>query len=949
MKRILIVIIYFIFSSSFAQGLEERDVKEIKSKSRLIVKEFEGLLNLISNNQMYDSEVEEIITNSLDSKNVNRLFKDPKVIVEDDLNPELINKKRNVDINTYLANFNLQYNKTSDFSIFFDDITVSDVFNKNYFFLIVNYTSTFKSSFSQEQKLYNPIKRSLELELVKNDNGKWFVTIASLTNTMQPNFDHLLSYKAEVTKSTNRTISFLSDNDSDSVSSEEQSFFNTEANYDAEYYSLLRDGEYAFNEERYDDATFYFEKANQIKNYDSYNTVMLGRSKRLYEVQLLNSKEFLIDLYSKQAFTSHKNGDLEIAIKRYQSILKLQEDSNVRRNIEILERRVLAKGDVTFFLTLPANNELLKDLNKKSKGKDSNIEYELGKALLIQRMYGISKDPKELKNALDPLNLILSREPEFIRARLARAEISSQLLEYKSSLNDYSYLIDKNAENYLFYIERGRIHLLANNSEAAIADFTKSTEINPIAPEGHFELGKIYLAANNIEGAEYHFKQCISSQYSNPAFHYFYARAIGGIDLLKSLDHLKISRELDIDFKLERQIEKVLADYSLQIESILKSGNYQFAENLVNKSLEVNENSSSALIQLAILLKYRKEYKEAIPILERLLTLNPNSQSIKYELAENYSQAGLFDQSFSLFSQIISNLEDARKKYLKNYNFNQNAVSAYDKEYFKNYVGMGNLFFNNKKYSEAIQYYNKAKEIQNSSDYSYLLLLANAYSNLGFSKEALSTASEGLKLDPKNLNFLYLKGLIYFNINDYENSAINFLQSVTSPDLKDGSNYHLAMVNFKQKKFVEAFNFFKLISNQFEEFDRALEYAFLISLRLEDLPNEEVFLGKIESYYTEKKLTNKFETLLLTREVFKNNLLDLESTADNLLKIEPNNARLLYSLAMLNFKNKKIESGYTYLERALRTKQLFEADLYLDSSFPSYADKRVNKMIKDYL
>ncbi|WP_332913315.1 hypothetical protein [Algoriphagus boritolerans] len=122
------------FSSTFAQGLEERDVKEIKSKSRLIVKEFEGLLNLISNNQMYDSEIEEIIANSLDSKNVNRLFKDPKVIVEDDLNPELINKKRNVDINTYLANFNLQYNKTSDFSVFFDDITVSDVFNKNYYF-----------------------------------------------------------------------------------------------------------------------------------------------------------------------------------------------------------------------------------------------------------------------------------------------------------------------------------------------------------------------------------------------------------------------------------------------------------------------------------------------------------------------------------------------------------------------------------------------------------------------------------------------------------------------------------------------------------------------------------------------------------------------------------------------------------------------------------------------
>ncbi len=57
----------------------------------------------------------------------------------------------------------------------------------------------------------------------------------------------------------------------------------------------------------------------------------------------------------------------------------------------------------------------------------------------------------------------------------------------------------------------------------------------------------------------------------------------------------------------------------------------------------------------------------------------------------------------------------------------------------------------------------------------------------------------------------------------------------------DGSNYHLAMLNFKQKKFIEAFNFFKLISNQFEDFEKVLEYAFLISLRLEDLTNEEAF------------------------------------------------------------------------------------------------------------
>lgn len=123
---------------------------------------------------------------------------------------------------------------------------------------------------------------------------------------------------------------------------------------------------------------------------------MLGRSKRLYEVQLLNSEEYLIELYSKQAFTSHKNGDLEIAIKRYQSILKLKEDSNVLRNLDILEKRVLAKGDVTFFLTLPANNDLLKDLNKKNpKGRIVISSMNWERHYLSRRCM---KVPKTLKN-----------------------------------------------------------------------------------------------------------------------------------------------------------------------------------------------------------------------------------------------------------------------------------------------------------------------------------------------------------------------------------------------------------------------------------------------------------------------------------------------------------------------------------------------------------------------
>ncbi len=934
-----------------AQTIEERDLKEIKSKSRLIVKEFEGLLNLVSNNQMYDSEIQEIISNSFDENNANRLFKNEKVIVEDDINPDLSERKRNVEITTYLSNFNLQYNKTSDFSVSFDDIEISELYNRDYFFVIATLTRNFSSTYSKDTIPYSPLTWNVELEIIKNDSGKWLASISGFTNSAEPDFLSLDSFKVDVLKSSNPMVSLASSIEETETEETEESpeILITEAAYDEEYYSFITLGEKAFSEERYDDAYTAFEAAKNIKNYDSYSTLMLGRSKRLNEVQVLNSKENLIDLYSRQAFDAERRGDIEIALKRYANLYKIAGEKVYQDKVNTLEKRLRAKEDVVFFLSLPTNKSLIKELEKKAKGKNKNVEYDLGKALLMQKIYSGPSQIKDLSLALSPLEELLKREPDFIRARLTRSKVYNALGDYGNSLNDLSYLISKNPNDYPFYIERGKIYLLMNLVDNAIQDFLKASEINPIAPAGHFELGKIYLSKNNKAEAEYHFKQCISAQYSDPTFHYFYALSLKEKDFFKYLDHLKIAREFDGKQSFEIQIEKELAEVGMIAENFVLQNELEKASSYITKALEVNSNSVGILISNSIFLKAKKQYSESIPILERLLTMNSNSPRIKYELADNYSRAGRFDQSLKLFTFILSDLAESKKRYLRGSSSNPNVVLAYDREILKNYVGLADLYFNNKKFNEAIEYYTSAKEMPDLQEEYFIIRLAQAYFYIGDSKEALSTINYGLKLNPNNFHYYYLRGEIYFKENDFKNSITNFTKAATDPKLKDDSNFQLALLNYIDRKFEQTFIHLKQVGPTSKFWEYSIEYGALLSLRLNYKEEENYYFDELEKFYANfSSNKNKYFTILVTKDLIKNNLEAAETKALELLKNQPNNSRLLYSMAMVNLKNGKEDAGVNYLDRCLRTNQLYEADLYIDPEFEKVLTKKVNKLVKDY-
>ena len=247
-----------------------------------------------------------------------------------------------------------------------------------------------------------------------------------------------------------------------------------------------------------------------------------------------------------------------------------------------------------------------------------------------------------------------------------------------------------------------------------------------------------------------------------------------------------------------------------------------------------------------------------------------------------------------------------------------------------------------------------AKEIPNLKEEYFIIRLAEAYLNVGAIKEAFATIAYGIKLNPRNYGYPYLRGYIYFQEKDFKNAIINFNQSALDLDYKDNSNYHLGLINYISLNYEQAYKHFKLVKNKGQFLENALEYAILISSRL-GLPLEtESLTNELTLLYKDRTSNVKYQSILLTQKAIiqpkddKLAVAELEELGLNLLKEEPNNFRVLYSMSLLNLKKGNEGMAFTYLERALRTKKLYEADLYLNEIFKFYDDRKIRKLIKDY-
>lgn len=189
MKYFLLVLYIIIALPLNAQELTRADTIEIQEKAVRHLRQFEGLLNLISQPDEYFRKYnfEGLARRYYQEGSNYQIFRDSAVVIEDDLNPRLRTGQEG-DLRTikeYLKAFFALYEKSPVSTIFFDDLEVSPVKEGDYRYVEVFYDSEF-------QGLYRPTPDVSYLTRAKKatvkairEEGIWKVLITDISSATQ--------------------------------------------------------------------------------------------------------------------------------------------------------------------------------------------------------------------------------------------------------------------------------------------------------------------------------------------------------------------------------------------------------------------------------------------------------------------------------------------------------------------------------------------------------------------------------------------------------------------------------------------------------------------------------------------------------------------------------------------------------------------------------------------
>ena len=168
-----------------AQPLDAADTAEIRQKALRHVRQFEGLLNLISQPDEYFRKYgfEPLIRSYYDEQSGYHIFRDSLVVVEDDLNPRARVQRYGhlLTIKEYLKAFFSLYEKSPVASVFFDRYRVSEVQQGDFTYVEVRYDSEFRNRHRAFPDVPYPVRARKATVKAERTTGGWQVMITDVS------------------------------------------------------------------------------------------------------------------------------------------------------------------------------------------------------------------------------------------------------------------------------------------------------------------------------------------------------------------------------------------------------------------------------------------------------------------------------------------------------------------------------------------------------------------------------------------------------------------------------------------------------------------------------------------------------------------------------------------------------------------------------------------------
>lgn len=468
---------------------------------------------------------------------------------------------------------------------------------------------------------------------------------------------------------------------------------------------------------------------------------------------------------------------------------------------------------------------------------------------------------KEINDLEKRLNLSQSEESKLKEARILKAQGELAASGYNfQELKNSKYKEDA-------YKNLGNIYKNLNNQSKAIDSYKTALDINPKNAEIHFLYGVLLDEVGNYDASLEQYNYALQYGDKSP-------------ELLEILEN-KWTQNIVNNPNDAQSYANLGAIYQ-------KQGNLENARVQYLKAYNLDSDDETILYNLASLYNQQKNYNGAISIYDKLLAKNPKNIEVLNYKAQALENLNRYEEAINQYETILAinpndkNAKDNLDNIIMN-RFSGAKLQNYLITKAKNNPASYEAQFNcalelhkNKNYDSAIQYYQKAMNINPSKEETYLNL-AQIYLE---------------KKDYQNADTICQKGLIYLpnstKINDY------------LADIKDyraNSQYETASALYNQKQYQKAIAEYNKIQDKTKEVKLAIASCYwelkdyknankyYLELLQEEPNNEELLSSSAWAYYSLDDYQNAkiMAQKALNINSYDSDMKNLISDIDNLL------------------------------------------------------------------
>ncbi len=482
---------------------------------------------------------------------------------------------------------------------------------------------------------------------------------------------------------------------------------------------------------------------------------------------------------------------------------------------------------------------------------------------------------------------------------------------YQEFLEKYSEYQGKEMEEVYYLL--GQAHLRSEKYKEAEEVFNNLLFFFPgfeLASEVKYYSGLSLFKENKYEEAIVQLKDLISEteieDERKEEAQYLLARCLLNLqEYSKAVENLESLKQFEVEDSL---LEKVSFDlglaYSRQDDK--EKAILEFQEFI--EKYPQSELIKAAYFELGKNLYDLKKYKLALSELKKAST-----EQALYLIGKSSKELG--DQEGE-----ITAFEELREKYPQS-DFSQEA-----------YFRLGNYYYNQKRYKEAIKEFEKIIQFFPQSP-----LLSEGYYWMGWSYFKLADyekASEyfnKVEEDEENLSFgqraKYMVAESWYNLKDYQKareSYEKFIEMYPEGDLSANAQYAIAWTYLENKEYKLSIEEFKKLLSTYSDSKFSEEAQFRISKNYFLLGNEDMAkaeLGKFINSYSNSSF--RAEAMYLLSQIY----LQEEDWMDNIINLErlvreypdsPYMSEALYGLGLSYFKKDEYEKSIKVGEKYLK-------------------------------